>query len=572
MKVLSCVCFAVLAVSSAIAADVEEPAVDLDIPATTYDVPTFTSGFLESFQSDPLAGAWSLSKEDAYANQDWAVKAPKAAAPLYAADTGFRVEKKAQRYGVSASLEKPVTLGEQSDELVISYELRMENGLECGGAYLKLLSDDANFVPDELDGDSQYSIMFGPDKCGNTNKVHFIYRHLNPVSKEWEEKHLKAPPAIKNDNELHLYTLVIRKNLDFQILIDNVEASAGSMADAETFDPPLLPPEEIDDPTDKKPADWVDDAEIDDPEASKPDDWDEDAPRKIEDASAEKPTGWCDDCPEEIPDPEAEMPEDWDEEEDGEWEAPIVANPACNIGCGEWQRPTIDNPDYKGKWNAPKIPNPDYIGEWAPARIQNPAYFSAETHPDAVAAPIATISHVSIEIWTMSDGLMFDNIVVSHSVDDTFAFIGETWEKKVAEEAAFKTRAQRAKDKQARLDAWENGGVAGKISYFAGEVGTLIIDYPIPTVITIIALFGGMIYWCLSGDDDDDVAFTPPPPPAPKKEEDANEGTDDKATQAKEKDVKEDTNADEEKKGEENKSKKKKKKKKKKSDNKKKSE
>ena len=40
------------------------------------------------------------------------------------------------------------------------------------------------------------------------------------------------------------------------------------------------------------------------------------------------------------------------EEEDGEWEAPLIDNPACKPpgGCGEWTPPKISNPDYKGKW------------------------------------------------------------------------------------------------------------------------------------------------------------------------------------------------------------------------------
>ena len=39
---------------------------------------------------------------------------------------------------------------------------------------------------------------------------------------------------------------------------------------------------------------------------------------------------------------EASKPEDWDDEEDGEWEAPRIANPKCKEapGCGEWKRPT----------------------------------------------------------------------------------------------------------------------------------------------------------------------------------------------------------------------------------------
>jgi hypothetical protein len=46
-------------------------------------------------------------------------------------------------------------------------------------------------------------------------------------------------------------------------------------------------------------------------------------------------------CPLAVP-AEAQKPEDWDDEEDGDWEPPKVANPKCKdaSGCGEWQRPT----------------------------------------------------------------------------------------------------------------------------------------------------------------------------------------------------------------------------------------
>jgi len=49
---------------------------------------------------------------------------------------------------------------------------------------------------------------------------------------------------------------------------------------------------EIDDPEDKKPEDWVDDAKIPNMLVSKPDDWDEDAPMKIPDESASMPEDW----------------------------------------------------------------------------------------------------------------------------------------------------------------------------------------------------------------------------------------------------------------------------------------
>lgn len=45
------------------------------------------------------------------------------------------------------------------------------DGLECGGAYMKLLQDNAALHAEEFSNASPYVIMFGPDKCGATNKV-----------------------------------------------------------------------------------------------------------------------------------------------------------------------------------------------------------------------------------------------------------------------------------------------------------------------------------------------------------------------------------------------------------------
>lgn len=56
-----------------------------------------------------------------------------------------------------------------------------------------------------------YTIMFGPDKCGEDYKLHFIFRHMNPLNKDLEEKHAKrADVDLKKfytDRKTHLYTL-----------------------------------------------------------------------------------------------------------------------------------------------------------------------------------------------------------------------------------------------------------------------------------------------------------------------------------------------------------------------------
>ena len=84
---------------------------------------------------------------------------------------------------------------------------------------------------------------------------------------------------------------------------------------------------DLQDPSAKKPEDWVDSPMMPDPNETKPDDWE--------------------DVPKTIPDPDATKPDDWDEAEDGEWTAPEKPNPDYK---GEWRAPMIENPDYKARF------------------------------------------------------------------------------------------------------------------------------------------------------------------------------------------------------------------------------
>lgn len=251
----------------------------------------------------------------------------------------------------------------------------LPDGLECGGAYLKLLRDNKALHQEEFANTTPYVIMFGPDKCGHTNKVHFIFNHKNPKTGEYEEKHLSTPPTAKIVKTTELYTLIVNPDNTYIIKQNGEEVKTGSLL--EDFSPSVNPPEEIEDADDSKPEDWVDQARIPDPEASKPEDWDEDAPYEVVDEEATKPEDWLDDEAITVPNPEAEKPEDWDDEEDGDWVAPTVPNPKCAdvSGCGPWIKPMKQNPEYKGVWSAPLIENPEYKGVWAPRKIKNPNYF-----------------------------------------------------------------------------------------------------------------------------------------------------------------------------------------------------
>ncbi len=54
------------------------------------------------------------------------------------------------------------------------YEVKFENGQECGGAYVKLLTKSTQGDLHQFMDKTPYTIMFGPDRCGLDNKVSYI--------------------------------------------------------------------------------------------------------------------------------------------------------------------------------------------------------------------------------------------------------------------------------------------------------------------------------------------------------------------------------------------------------------
>ncbi|KAJ2849587.1 hypothetical protein IWW36_002520 [Coemansia brasiliensis] len=430
----------------------EEPESGSAEPTHNVKLPKFTPYtvsnpvFWEQF-TDGLEPVWKRSRaakqgkdEDRY-DGEWAVEEVQELAGI-AGDKALVVKSEARHHAISARLSKPFdpALG----GLVLQYEVKLQQTLNCGGAYVKLLTAP---MKGEFSDATPYTIMFGPDKCGES-KLHFIYRHANPITGKYTEHHLQKPPLPPTDGMSHLYTLAIYTNNTFVVSIDGTERKTGSLL--EDFDPPVNPPKEIDDPEDSKPADWVDEEKIPDPDAVKPDDWDEDAPAMILDEDAVKPDGWLEDEPLMVPDPEAAKPSDWDDEEDGDWAPPMVPNPRCidADGCGPWKRPQKRNPDYKGKWSPPLIDNPAYKGKWTPRRIANPDYFE-----DLAPYKLAKIDAIGFELWTMQAGITFDNIYLGDSVELANRIADDVWKPKHDSELAVleETNPKPAQQPQSKL-------------------------------------------------------------------------------------------------------------------------
>jgi len=346
-------------------------------------------------------------------------------------DLGLVLKSKAKHSAIAARLNRPYVF--EGKPFIVQYEVKFQAGQECGGAYIKLLSQNGKLNLSTFKDNTGYTIMFGPDRCGNDNKLHFIFRHKHPKTGQFEEKHAKKPTSgvdkLFTDKKTHLYTLVVNPDQSYEVLVDESIVSSGSLL--EDVEPAVNPPKEIIDEDDVKPADWDEREKVADAEAIKPEDWDESQPEMIDDESAEKPDGWLEDETELIPDPDAEKPDDWDEDMDGEWEAPMINNPECESapGCGEWKQPQIKNLDHKGKWRAPMIDNPNYKGKWKPRTIPNPDFFE-----DLNPYKMTTIDAVGLELWSMSDQILFDNFIVTDSREVLDAWTADTWTIKHMEE------------------------------------------------------------------------------------------------------------------------------------------
>merc|ERR1712014_490530 len=246
-------------------------------------------------------------------------------------------------FGIAAAFD---SFSNEGKELIIQYQAKYEKDVECGGGYLKIgpkLDDLSTF------GDpTAYNIMFGPDKCGYTKRTHLIFNYKGKNVLKKSDLSYKQD----GDGTSHLYTLIVKPDNTVRVEVDQEKLYEGSIKE----DWEVLKPKQINDPDDKKPSDWVDTSMMDDPEDKKPD--------------------------------------DWDDEEDGEWEAPMK-----------------DNPDYKGDWKAQRISNPEYKGVWEAKKIDNPEYVD-----DDAVYKYDEFGFIGFDLWQVKAETIFDNIIITDDV------------------------------------------------------------------------------------------------------------------------------------------------------------
>merc|ERR1711977_639100 len=304
-------------------------------------------------ESEGTAGTWKLNAGKWFSDEE--------------ADKGIQTQEDSKFFGISAGFD---SFSNKGKDLIVQYQAKYEKDIECGGGYVKVGPhvDDLTTFGDP----TPYNIMFGPDKCGYTKRTHLIFNYKGKNVLK------KSDLSYKQEGEgtSHLYRMHLKPDNTVRVEIDEEKIYDGSLKE----DWEMLKAKEISDPDDKKPSDWADDSMIDDPADKKPDDWVEE--KRIVDSDAKKP-------------------DDWDDEEDGEWEAPMK-----------------DNPEYKGDWSGKRISNPAYKGFWEAKKIDNPEY-----EDDDSIYKYDDFGFIGFDLWQVKGGTIFDNVIIcdDKAEADTFA-------------------------------------------------------------------------------------------------------------------------------------------------------
>merc|ERR1711865_785161 len=127
-----------------------------------------------------------------------------------------------------------------------------------------------------------------------------------------------------------------------------------------------------------------------------------------------------------IVDSAAKKPDDWDDEEDGEWEAPM-----------------IDNPEFKSEWSVKRISNPAYKGVWEAKKIANP-----EFEDDKAVYSFADFGFIGFDLWQVKGGTIFDNVIVTDDVAEADKFAAKWTAISAVETEAKKKEDETKKDEK----------------------------------------------------------------------------------------------------------------------------
>ncbi|XP_058513571.1 calreticulin-3 [Ochotona princeps] len=272
-------------------------------------------------------------------------------------DKGLQTAQNGRFYAISARF-KPFS--NKGKTLVLQYTVKHEQKMDCGGGYVKLFPADVD--QRNLSGTSQYYIMFGPDICGfDIKKVHVILHFKNQYHAN------KKSIRCKVDGFTHLYALVLRPDLSYEVKIDGQSIESGSIEH----------------------------------------DWNVTSLKKMARSSA-GPEAWAQSAEDKSQDWEkhfldagASEPRDWNSDLDADFQAPMLQKPPYQDGL---KPEGID----KHVWLHRKMKSTNSLTEYDLAEFEN-------------------IGAVGLDLWQVRAGTIFDNFLITDDEEYAENFGKATW-------------------------------------------------------------------------------------------------------------------------------------------------
>ena len=120
----------------------------------------------ESFPSDQLHSRWVQSEHDTDYGK-FVLDSGKSYGDVPDA-RGLKTSEDSHFYAISAKLDE--SFSTKDKDIIFQFSVKHEQDIDCGGGYIKVYPSD--FDAKDMHGTTEYNIMFGPDICGGTKKVH----------------------------------------------------------------------------------------------------------------------------------------------------------------------------------------------------------------------------------------------------------------------------------------------------------------------------------------------------------------------------------------------------------------
>nr|AFZ78863.1 calreticulin family protein [Coptotermes formosanus] len=170
--------------------------------------------YYQNFPSYDLLNNFFISEVPGYDGEIKITRSPAWPSRFHENSLGFRSSKKSHAIAIPTNFSLP-----DSDTFLLQYETRNNLLMTCNTQFITLFEE---FPGKSFSNQSKFFLEFGPEVCGKS---------LNHVRFRIKNSQLRENILIPADDVTHQYTLIIRENGTFEIMIDTRSLFNGTFKD-----------------------------------------------------------------------------------------------------------------------------------------------------------------------------------------------------------------------------------------------------------------------------------------------------------------------------------------------------